>query len=41
MLTASNLNPGGVGAVEPCLWLNPAAVHPIGLYLLSQLRRSQ
>jgi hypothetical protein len=29
VLTASNLTPWGVAAVEPCLWLNPAAVHPI------------
>ncbi len=29
VLTASNLDPWGVAAVEPCLWLNPAAVHPI------------
>jgi hypothetical protein len=29
VLTASSLTPSGVAAVEPCLWLNPAAVHPI------------
>lgn len=29
VLTASNLSPPSVAAVEPCLWLNPAAAHPI------------
>jgi hypothetical protein len=29
VLTASNLHPGAVAAAEPCLWLNPAAVHPV------------
>jgi hypothetical protein len=29
VLTASNLSPTGVAAVEPCLWLNPAATHPV------------
>lgn len=29
VLTASNLTLGGIAAVEPCLWLNPAASHPI------------
>jgi hypothetical protein len=34
VLTASNLTPGAVAAVEPCLWLNPAATHPIDPGLL-------
>jgi hypothetical protein len=29
VLTASNLSPSGVAAVNPCLWLNPAATHPL------------
>jgi hypothetical protein len=29
VLTASNLSPGGVADVEPCLWLNPAAANPL------------
>ena len=29
VLTASNLTPDAVAAVEPRLWLNPAAAHPI------------
>jgi hypothetical protein len=29
VLTASNLTPSGVAAVEPRLWINPAASHPI------------
>ena len=34
VLTASNLTPGAVAAVEPRLWLNPAATHPIDPSLL-------
>jgi hypothetical protein len=34
VLTASNLTPGAVAAVEPRLWLNPAAAHPIDASLL-------
>lgn len=34
VLTASNLTPGAVAAVEPRLWLNPAAAHPIDPSLL-------
>jgi hypothetical protein len=34
VLTASNLTPGAVAAVEPRLWLNPAAIHPIDPRLL-------
>jgi hypothetical protein len=29
VLTASNLTPSGIAAVEPCLWLNPAASRPL------------
>jgi hypothetical protein len=29
VLTASNLGPKSVAAVEPCLWLNPVAANPI------------
>jgi len=39
VLTASNLNPGSVAAVEPCLWLNPAATHPIDAAALPWQRR--
>jgi hypothetical protein len=34
VLTASNLTPGAVAAVEARLWLNPDAAHPIGPSLL-------
>ncbi len=34
VLTASNLSPTGVGTAEPCLWLNPAAAHPIDASVL-------
>jgi hypothetical protein len=34
VLTASNLTPNAVVAVEPRLWLNPAAAHPIDPKLL-------
>ena len=34
VLTASNLASGAVAAVEPRLWLNPAAIHPIDPGLL-------
>lgn len=39
VLTASNLHPGSIASVEPCLWLNPAATHPLDATSLPWLRR--
>jgi hypothetical protein len=39
VLTASNLHPGNVASVEPCLWLNPAASDPLKATSLPWLRR--
>jgi hypothetical protein len=39
VLTASNVHPGNVASVEPCLWLNPAATRPLDAPWLPWLRR--